>query len=225
MYVIKAYYILNIKLLSKDKLSFIWALLLPTIFVYSNKGNIQDILELRFWWSYIIFSSYLFGIGIHMLRHKESGTLKTFFSIKEARIPFFIANLLTQITFSIICICLLNILSCFIFSFDFIKLSINSIKLIWMSIPTAFLTAIITIIKKVHVNTVSTLAAMVSFIFLFLLSFKTNLNIFNPLLFLSNTIMLKGIREYLLYAVVSIIFIVIGIVSIKKYSVISNETR
>jgi hypothetical protein len=44
-------------------------------------------------------------------------------------------------------------------------------------------------------------------------------------LLLSNTIILKSIREYLLYAFISIIFIVIGIFSIKKYSVISNETR
>lgn len=225
MYVIKAYYILNIKLLLKDKLSFIWALLLPAIFLYSNRGSIQDILDLRFWWSYIIFSSYLFGIGIHMLRHKESGTLKTFFSIKEARIEFFIANLLTQITFSMICICLLNILSCFLFSFDFIKLSMSSFKLIWMSVPMAFFTTIITNIRKVHVNTVNTLLTMASFIFIFLLSLKTNLNKFNPLLLLSNTIILKSIREYLLYAFISIIFIVIGIFSIKKYSVISNETR
>ena len=58
----------NMKLLVKDKLSFIWSIVLPTVMLLTNRGNVRGYEDLRFWWVYIIVSSFLFGIGIYALQ-------------------------------------------------------------------------------------------------------------------------------------------------------------
>ncbi len=139
MNIVKAYYILNMKMLIKDKLSFIWAIFLPsTLFIFNTK-EFYDVIDMRFYWAYIIFSAYVFGVGLHSLNLKEQGTLKTYFSIRESRVELFVANILTQITFSFISIFFFNLFSYLTIKTDIWLMLIYSIILIFAAIPVAFL--------------------------------------------------------------------------------------
>lgn len=225
MNVVKAYYKLNMKMLFKDKLAFIWSVFLPSIFLILNKDTIKSILDMRYFWSYVIFSSYVFGVGLHSLIQKEEGTLKTYFSIKESRIEFFIANVLTQMTFCFISILLFNIFAMIIFKMKLILMIIYSLILIVLSIPLTFLFFNITLIKNIHVNSLNTFLTIITMIFLFIMHNDTIVNLINPLIYISNILVLDSVNEILLYIGISIICVISGLYSIKNYSVISNEKR
>lgn len=225
MNVIKAYYKLNMKMLFKDKLAFIWSIFLPSIFLILNKDTIKGILDMRYFWSYVIFSSYVFGVGLHSLIQKEEGTLKTYFSIKESRIEFFIANVLTQITFCFISIFLFNLFGTMLFKMNFLLMVIYSFILIILSIPVAFLFFNITLIKNIHVNSLNTFLTIITMIFLFIMNIDTIFNLINPLLYISNILVIDSFNEILLYVGISITCVISGLYSIKSYSVISNEKR
>lgn len=220
-----AYYFLNLKMLNKDKLTLIWTTLLPSVFLMINFNNVHDLLELRFWWTYIIVTSYVFGIGIHALRQKEDGTLKTYFSIKNTPLLFFLANLFTQITFSFVSILLFNLLASLLFNFSIILLTYYSTLLILISIPFAFFCYNISLIRKVHFNSLTTCASMFIFVCMVMMSVNTNLNMFNPIIYISQTLTMSSIQEYLVYTVVSLFCIATGGYSIKHYSAISHEVR
>lgn len=225
MNIIKAYFILNVKMLAKDKLSLLWSVLLPTFFVITNKLNVTNLLDLRYYWAYIIFNSYVFGIGLHALRQKEYGTLKTFFSIKFSKWEFFWASLLTQIIFIEVSLIIFNF---FIFLFsglNFIKMIILSNILLILMIPIAFFFFNITLFNKIHVNSLSSVLMILISLFLFIMGIDTHLNIINPLFYTSNLLIMETFNEKLIYILISITCILTGCYSIHNYSVLSNEVR
>lgn len=221
---IKAYVEYNIKSLIKDKLSFLWSIAVPTmVLLFSYEGiNPQD---LRFWWSYIIISSFLFGVGIHALTLKESGVMRTIFSIKDDKVSFFAGNLITQILYSFISLFIFNLIASFILSYNFFYLLAQSTKMIILCIPIAFLGYNFTLINKVHANTISSIASMIIFGLFILLGMNSKLNRFNPMLIIADTMIMTGMRSKMIYIIVSMIIILISIPSIVNYKCLSNERR
>lgn len=225
MYPIIAYLKYNIKMLSKDKLPMVWSILLPSIFLIINKTNVLYVQDLRFWWSYIIVSSYIYGIGLYALSLRESGCLKTTFSINHNRFSFFFGILLTQVLYSFVCITIFNILVFMIYRFHVMALFLYSNAMILLLIPIGFLGFSITLIKKIHVNSLSTLVNIIFMVLFYLLSFNTEYYYINPLYYFSNVIMIRTILEIIFFLVTSIIMILIGVYSIKQFSAIPTERR
>lgn len=225
MNVIKAYFTLNMKLLFQDKLTFVWSIILPSVFLIANKSNITSVLDLRYFWVYIIFNHYVFGVGIHSLKQKEFGTLKTFFSIKPAKWEFFIANIFTQFVFIIFSLVIFNSIASIFLKFNYLEINLKSFLLMILMIPIAFLFFGVTLFKNVHANTLSTILTILISVSLIMMGMNTNLNIFNPLLYTSNILTMQTLNQKIIYLIISIICIGIGYCSVKKYSVLSNEVR
>lgn len=222
---IKAYFMLNIKILSKDFLPFLWSIILPLIFLLINLDSIATPLDLRFWWTYIVITSYIFGVGLHAISLKEVGYLKTSFSIRHTPFSFFVGNVLTQICYCLICLFFFNVLVSVVFSFSFIMLSVYSLITIIVLLPVSFLGYNLTLIQNVHVNTLMTLTHIILFILFMLMGTSTLMNSFNPLLYFSNVLVMTSFTEWLYFIFLSFLIVLISIPSIIKFSPVSTERR
>nr|WP_288825077.1 hypothetical protein [uncultured Clostridium sp.] len=225
MQIILSYYKYNIKILLQDKLPLIWSILIPFVFLLFNNDSINNALDLRYWWAYIIVTSYIYGVGIYSMTLKESGVLKTLFSINYQPFGFFMGNLLTQITYCITCVGIFNIFSTVYLKLYIIDVFVYSLLIILLSIPIAFLSMIITLSKKIHVNSLSAIINILMMIFFFSMSYDTPLNKINPLLYYSNLITLNSRESLIIYVIISLFFVIIGSVCIKKFTVIPIERR
>lgn len=111
---ISAYVILNVKSLVKDKIPFVWSILLPLIMYVFNKEQITKESDLTYWWIYMISCSYIYGVGLFALELKEDGCLRTIFSIDNSPANFFLGNLITQIAFVCIAVVAVEFLTAFL---------------------------------------------------------------------------------------------------------------
>lgn len=223
--VVLAYLQLNLKMLFKDKLSFVWSITLPTFFVIYNSNQIHSVNEVGGYQIYIIFTAYIYGIVLHSINIKETGCLKVFFSIKQTKFEFFFANLLTQVIFSEICLLVLDFVSSIILKFSFIKLLLNSILLIVMRIPIPFLFFSITLISKLKYQIANTLFTILITICLLTIGEDTIFNYINPLYLYIKVLYIHTITDMIIYIVFAMVSFGVGYLSIKKYSVLSSEVR
>ncbi len=224
MRVVIAYYKLNLKMLRNEIFTLIWSLLLPVIFLILNFNKIHSFYDLRFFWAFIILSCFIYGIGVHAAKLRNEGLLKTYFSIKESRYEFFFSNILTQITLIFFNFLLFNIAASIIFQFNIFQLIYESTLLIVFSIPIAFLSFTLTLITKINatdINTIVSIFMLVSFIALF----STDYNHFNLIRIVGDILIDNTLKDYSLYLIVSICSIILGLFSLKRYSVISLESR
>ena len=106
---ILAYVTFNIKALLKNKISFVWSIALPLVMFWIDKDAISSEIELIYWWVYMVLCSYIYGIGLYALELRESGSLRTIFSIQRSSWSFFLGNLLTQILFCIMIIGIIHL--------------------------------------------------------------------------------------------------------------------
>lgn len=218
MHQIISYLKYNIKMIIRDKIPMLWSILLPSVFLLMSRDNVEVELDLRFWWGYIILSSYIYGIGIYALTLKESGTLKTSFSICNNSFFFFFGNLFTQIIYSSTCILCFNILVFFLYKFSIMKLLLYSMLMIILLIPIAFMGFAITLLKNVHINSLSTITNILFMILFFMLSINSEYRYLNPLYYFSNVIMFRSLVEICRYCIISILMLLIGNISIKVFS-------
>jgi ABC-2 type transport system permease protein len=224
MSAIFAYLNLNIKMLLKDKLPFLWSISLPIVMLLLNKNSVNEAIELRYWWSYIIISSYVFGVGLHALRLREEGLLKTFFSIKQTKMEFFFANLITQILYSLVCLTIFDIFACFMFGFNFFYCMWLSVLSIIYALPIAFLSYNLTLFSKLHYNLLNTVVMIVIFALFCLMQYNHTLNDYNILLTVSNSLIFSA-KDLIIYFSASLACIFASFYSILKYSVASTEVR
>ncbi len=63
MKTILAYYIINVKSMSKDLISIICGILFPIILIVFYGSDESFTSDISFFWAYIIFNSYFFGIS------------------------------------------------------------------------------------------------------------------------------------------------------------------
>lgn len=224
MHVALAFFKINIKMLLKDKLPFLWSIALPLVILGFNSTNIKTLLDLRFWWTYILISSYLFGIGIFALQLKESGALRVAFSIQNRPLAFFIGTMLTQLGYCLICLLIFNGCVYILFKFNFFSLMLYSIIQMVLLLPIAFLGFNITLLRKVHVHSLTTLVTIILFVLFMLASTPSIYNTFNPIIFMSNLIT-KDLSYLAIYAIIGLGIIALSLPSILRYSPISNEVR
>lgn len=222
---VTAYVELNLKSLLKDKISFLWSILLPMVMFYINKDILSTEEDLVYWWVYMLLCSYIFGVGLYALDLKESGSLRVIFSIDSSSFTFFCGNLFTQIIFSAISILLFDGIVLLIKPFSFIKMFEYSMVYILLCLPLAFLGYGFTLLKKMHANSIRTISSILIFGMFMLLSTESDFNRYNPMYYLAqilNQKNLSGVLEYILFAGVCIL---IGFAAIYKFEPNSNERR
>ncbi len=222
---ILAYMILNIKSLLKDKIPFVWSILLPLVMYFLNRNQINVEKDLAYWWVYMVLCAYIYGVGLYALELKESGCLRTIFSIENSPFVFFMGNLMTQIVFCLISVGLFNFIIYLDKQFSMIKMIFYSILIILLCIPVAFAGYAFTLLKNVHANTINTAFSILLFGMFMLLGTDSWLNAYNPMCYMAEIVIAPSKTGFVLYSAISVVFIVIGSMGILKFSPNSNERR
>lgn len=217
---------LNISLLLKDKLSFFWSLGLPSIMLFFNGSNITTVYDLTYWWIYIVFNAFVYGVGLFALNEKDTGALSIIFSIKWIPVKFFFGLLLTQIIYSIVCLTMFNLIPALFFNLNYIHLTVLSLITIIVVLPVAFIGYNITYLRNLYSSTVSSICNMVIFLFFVLIGIDTPVNYINPFIIIGDVMndLISGDFP-VSYFLICIILIIVSIPSIIFFKPLSRESR
>ncbi|EGP5747358.1 PrgI family protein [Enterococcus faecium] len=217
---------LNISLLLKDKLSFFWSLVLPSIMLFFNSRSITSVYDLTYWWIYIVFNAFIYGIGLFALNEKDTGALSIIFSIKWIPVKFFFGLLLTQLIYSIVCLTMFNLIPAFFFNLNYIHLTGLSLITIVVVLPVAFIGYNITYLRNLYSSTVSSICNMVIFLFFVVIGMDVPINVINPFIIIGS-VMNDLIAGYfsVYYFLICTILIIVSIPSIIYFTPLSRESR
>ena len=217
---------MNLLILMKNKLSFAWSIMLPTIIFFINRDNITSINDIVYWLVFIIINIFLYGVGLQALEEKDSGVLSIIFSINWIPFEYFTGLLLTQIIYSIVVTTIFGLVPMAILGFNYGVLLLLSLLTIIVSIPIAFLSYNVTFLKSLHSKTVTSILNIISFLFFITLGIDSPINIINPYIVIGrqvNTIMQGKID--IVYLLVSILIIILSLPSIIYFRPLSKEGR
>lgn len=146
------FYVLNLKMIFEEKIPLIWTILVPLIIAISGKGSylsdissVHDKVNYLIWfWSFIILSCFINGIGLQLLRLREHNLLKTYTLLAGSKHYLLVGVILEQIT-----LCAFSLLVFTTVMSFYIKITTLSIILIpliglvFLSIPLSLLAMII----------------------------------------------------------------------------------
>lgn len=217
---------MNLLILMKNKLSFAWSIMLPTIIFFINRDNITSVNDIVYWLVFIIINIFLYGVGLQALEEKDSGVLSIIFSINWIPFEYFTGLLLTQIIYSIVVTTIFGLVPMAILGFNYGVLLLLSLLTIIVSIPIAFLSYNVTFLKSLHSKTVTSILNIISFLFFITLGIDSPINIINPYIVIGrqvNSIMQGKID--IVYLLVSILIIMLSLPSIIYFRPLSKEGR
>lgn len=217
---------MNLLILMKNKLSFVWSIMLPTIIFFINRDNITSVNDIVYWLVFIIINIFLYGVGLQALEEKDSGVLSIIFSINWIPFEYFTGLLLTQIIYSIVVTAIFGLVPMAILGFNYGVLLLLSLLTIIVSIPIAFLSYNVTFLKSLHSKTVTSILNIISFLFFITLGIDSPINIINPYIVIGrqvNSIMQGKID--IVYLLVSILIIMLSLPSIIYFRPLSKEGR
>lgn len=217
---------MNLLILMKNKLSFAWSIMLPTIIFFINRDNITSVNDIVYWLVFIVINIFLYGVGLQALEEKDSGVLSIIFSINWIPFEYFTGLLLTQIIYSIVVTAIFGLVPMAILGFNYGVLLLLSLLTIIVSIPIAFLSYNVTFLKSLHSKTVTSILNIISFLFFITLGIDSPINIINPYIVIGrqvNTIMQGKID--IVYLLVSILIIMLSLPSIIYFRPLSKEGR
>lgn len=217
---------MNLLILMKNKLSFAWSIMLPTIIFFINRDNITSVNDIVYWLVFIVINIFLYGVGLQALEEKDSGVLSIIFSINWIPFEYFTGLLLTQIIYSIVVTAIFGLVPMAILGFNYGVLLLLSLLTIIVSIPIAFLSYNVTFLKSLHSKTVTSILNIISFLFFITLGIDSPINIINPYIVIGrqvNSIMQGKID--IVYLLVSILIIILSLPSIIYFRPLSKEGR
>lgn len=217
---------MNLLILMKNKLSFAWSIMLPTIIFFISRDNITSVNDIVYWLVFIIINIFLYGVGLQALEEKDSGVLSIIFSINWIPFEYFTGLLLTQIIYSIVVTAIFGLVPMAILGFNYGVLLLLSLLTIIVSIPIAFLSYNVTFLKSLHPKTVTSILNIISFLFFITLGIDSPINIINPYIVIGrqvNSIMQGKID--IVYLLVSILIIMLSLPSIIYFRPLSKEGR
>lgn len=217
---------MNLLILMKNKLSFAWSIMLPTIIFFINRDNITSVNDIVYWLVFIVINIFLYGVGLQALEEKDSGVLSIIFSINWIPFEYFTGLLLTQIIYSIVVTTIFGLVPMVILGFNYGVLLLLSLLTIIVSIPIAFLSYNVTFLKSLHSKTVTSILNIISFLFFITLGIDSPINIINPYIVIGrqvNSIMQGKID--IVYLLVSILIIMLSLPSIIYFRPLSKEGR
>lgn len=217
---------LNISLLLKDKLSFFWSLAVPSVMLFFNTNRITSEYDLIYWWVYIVFNAFVYGVGLNALIEKDSGALSIIFSIKWVPVKFFMSLLLTQVLYSLVCMGIFNLIPTFLFNFNYLRLTGLSLLAMLVILPVAFIGYNFTYLRNLYSSTIASICNMLIFVCFLALGFDTPINRFNPFIIFGRTMydLIVG-RFQISYLLISCLLILISIPSIVNFRPLSKESR
>lgn len=217
---------MNLLILMKNKLSFVWSIMLPAIIFFINRDNITSVNDIVYWLVFIVINIFLYGVGLQALEEKDSGILSIIFSINWIPFEYFTGLLLTQIIYSIVVTAIFGLVPMAILGFNYGVLLLLSLLTIIVSIPIAFLSYNVTFLKSLHSKTVTSILNIISFLFFITLGIDSPINIINPYIVIGrqvNSIMQGKID--IVYLLVSILIIILSLPSIIYFRPLSKEGR
>lgn len=242
-------FILNIKILLSEKIVLLWTTILPIIiFVMSaNRSSLENFNDqhtfIAYFWSFIILSTFFNGVGIHIMKLRDLGLLKTYTLISGNKRNIVFGIILSQLIISALSIMIFSIVVTLIYQIDVFTLTLAGMTLLLcIFIPISIISLILTIIPIRHTS-LSTILNILLYI-LFIMSLNhTNialdtiggvLNIFNPfnfildvniliLSFMNVSDTISTLNYYNFYSIV--ILCLLGIISYKKLNLVSMEYR
>ena len=217
---------MNLLILMKNKLSFAWSIMLPTIIFFISRDNITSVNDIVYWLVFIVINIFLYGVGLQALEEKDSGVLSIIFSINWIPFEYFTGLLLTQIIYSIVVTTIFGLIPMAILGFNYGVLLLLSLLTIIVSIPIAFLSYNVTFLKSLHSKTVASILNIISFLFFITLGIDSPINIINPYIVIGrqvNSIMQGKID--IVYLLVSILIIILSLPSIIYFRPLSKEGR
>lgn len=217
---------MNLLILMKNKLSFAWSIMLPTIIFFISRDNITSVNDIVYWLVFIVINIFLYGVGLQALEEKDSGVLSIIFSINWIPFEYFTGLLLTQIIYSIVVTTIFGLIPMAILGFNYGVLLLLSLLTIIVSIPIAFLSYNVTFLKSLHSKTVASILNIISFLFFITLGIDSPINIINPYIVIGrqvNSIMQGKID--IVYLLVSILIIMLSLPSIIYFRPLSKEGR
>ncbi|MGL4819027.1 MAG: hypothetical protein ACRC5C_03460 [Bacilli bacterium] len=223
MNIVLAYLQLNMRMILKEWITFVWSLLFPAIVLFMNREYISQQEQLHMYWSFIILSSYLYGVGVHAVRLRETGVLKTYFSIREANYEFFFANVLTQMIYCSIALLLFNSIATLLLDFSLVSLVVQSVMLIALGVPFAFFTMLISLVRRVNTSNLITLVNIgvyLTFVAIFYID-----STYNPIIIFGKTLQIESVTDFVAYIVSCMLFVAIGHLCIKNYRVLPVGRR
>ena len=219
-----AYFVINIKSLLIDKVSFIWSITFPLIMFYINIDSISHVLDLSYYWCYMIISSYLFGLGIYAVEMRESGCLKTIFSINNSKVAYILGNIVTQLVYTLICVSVFNLLVMFKLKYNFFEMETSAIILMLLCLPIGIGSYAVVVLHSFYISSIKTLITILLFFLLIITGSNSYINEYN-LLYIIPTI-LFGYYNYLpQYIVICTLLVVTGLIGMYDFGAISKEKR
>lgn len=219
-----AYYIINIKSLLIDKLSFVWSITLPLIMYFINSGNIDNMQDLSYYWCYMIISSYVFGLGIYAVEMRESGCLRTIFSINKSKVAYIIGNIATQLSYMLICVSVFNIVISINSNYGFLEMEKYCSLLIILCFPIGIGSYFVSVLHIFYISSIKTLMTILLFFLLILSNCEYQVNKFN-LLYIIPKILYGNINYGMRYVVICILLLLAGAIGIYDFGAISKEKR
>ena len=236
---IKSYLRLYLKIMLKDKVPLLWTIGLPLgiALLYGPREELNQsdfLLFISFFWVYIILSIYLNGIGLQLSRMREHGLMKTYIMISGNKFTFVIAVIMAQVIFAFVSLVVFTSVVTIIYGYLSVEMLLMPILLLIASLPFAIASTVITLLP-IKISSMSTLANILLFP-LFLLArelpdhFLSYLNPFFALeqnaLWIINVVTSLDIKfNIALTLIATLIYFVIGFVSIKKLNLVSLVTR
>lgn len=224
---VKAYFRLNLKVLLKDKLSFIWGILFPVVFILTGMYTLEEPIQMIGYYAYVIFYAYVIQLALDCLYVKNAGYLKVYFSIKETKLEFFMAHLFCQIIFTFISILIINLFATIWYRLNFLEMMKYGVVMIITCIPVAFLFFGITLIKGISFRTLSTVMNIALALFAMMAPkvWESPINYINPLVYMCAIIWIDNLKGVIIYSIVAAVSVTCGLVCISRYSALSNEVR
>lgn len=237
MYSIPSYFTLYLKIMLTDKIPVFWSLIFPLIlaFVFGSRLDFTENSFLSFlalFWGYILLSIYVNGIGLQLARMREHGLMKTYIMISGSKIGCILALalVLVQLVFAAVSLTVFTTILMLVFGFFSPLTLLLAYLVLLLSIPLAFASIALTMLPA-KISSMSTLINIVMYpLFLFASNQPDRwYSYLNPF-YVMKTLGL-AVSEHvtgaslLILTVVLVVYLLLGLFSVKRFNLMSLLTR
>ncbi len=237
------FFLLNFKIITAEKIAFVWSVLLPAFIAIVHQQNVlrslsgfrEWVLYLCWFWVFIIISCFVYGVGLQLARLRESGMLKTYTMLSGGKYPIVFGTILSQIVFCLVSLFIFTFIITFLNGMMGARFFILPVILLFISLPFGLFILFLPNLPFQYGN-FSVIVNILIYLLLWLAYDSGNGSLaalFNPFrLFYELALFIGGllrIHEPFAfrpeYAIVLGIYLLIGFFSLKKLNLLSVVQR